>query len=85
MRRLRRARRELSIRGRIIEFCEMWSKFKKLKKCKFCEFGEFRQKLKNLEFRQKSVFWESLGAIWIDSMSFHVVPPLSTFFIFFNS
>ena len=46
------------------------------------EFGEFRQKLKNLEFRQNSIFWESMGAIWIDSMSFEVVPALSTFFIF---
>ena len=49
------------------------------------EFDEFRKKLKNLEFRQNSIFWESMGAIWIGSMSFEVVPPLSTFFIFFNS
>ena len=48
------------------------------------EFGEFRQKLKNLEFRQNSIFWESMGAIWIDSMSFEVVPPLSFFFLFFS-
>ena len=48
------------------------------------EFGEFRQKLKNLEFRQNSIFWDSLGAIWIDSMSFGVVPPLSIFLISFE-
>ena len=47
------------------------------------EFGEFCQKLKNLEFRQNSIFWESLGVIWIDSMSLGVVPPLS-FFSFFS-
>ena len=47
------------------------------------EFGEFRKKLKNLEFRQNSIFWESLGVIWIDSISFGVVPPLS-FFLFFE-
>ena len=34
------------------------------------EFDEFRQKLKNLEFRQNSSW--SLGAIWIDSVSFEV-------------
>ena len=49
------------------------------------EFGEFRQKWKKLEFHQNSIFWESMGAIWIGSMSLGVVPPLSTFFIFFNS
>ena len=48
------------------------------------EIYEFRQKLKNLEFRQHLIFWESLGAIWIDSVSFEVVPPLSFFFIFFQ-
>ena len=48
------------------------------------EFDEFRQKLKNLEFRQASIFWESLGAIWIDSMSFGMVPPLSFFLNFFQ-
>ena len=48
------------------------------------EFGEFRQKLKNLEFRQNLIFWESLGVIWIDSMSLGVVPPLSFFLIFFE-
>ena len=48
------------------------------------EFGEFRQKLKKLEFRQNLIFWESMGAIWIGSISFGVVPPLSTFFIFFQ-
>ena len=47
------------------------------------EFGEFCQKLKNLEFRQNSIFWESLGVIWIDSMSLGVVPPLSFFFLIF--
>ena len=49
------------------------------------EFGEFRQKLKNFEFRQNSIFRESMGAIWIDSVSFEVVPAFSIFFIFFNS
>ena len=39
------------------------------------EFGEFRKKLKNLEFRQNSIFWESMGVIWIDSMSLGVPPP----------
>ena len=48
------------------------------------EFYEFRQKLKNLEFRQNSIFWESLGAIWIDSVSFEVVPPLSIFSFLFQ-
>ena len=47
------------------------------------EIGEFHSKLKNLEFRSNSIFWESLGAIWIDSMSLGVVPPLSFFFVFF--
>ena len=103
------ARRELSIRGRIIEFDEISSKIKKwfskgsTKKTVFrfahpasannrhghlqsialidIEFGEFRQKLKNLEFRKKSIFCESLGAIWIDPMSFGVVPVLSFFFM----
>ena len=48
------------------------------------EIGEFRQKLENLEVRQNFIFWEFLGAIWIDSVSFEVVPPLSFFFIFFR-
>ena len=43
------------------------------------EFGEFRRKLKNLEFHQNSIFRESMGAIWIGSMSFGMVPPLSIF------
>ena len=49
------------------------------------EFGEFRQKLKNLEFRPNSIFWESVGAIWIGSMSLGVVPPLSFFPFFISS
>ena len=48
------------------------------------EFGEFRQKLKNLKFQQNSIFRESMGAIWIDSMSFGMVSPLSMFFHFFS-
>ena len=48
------------------------------------EFDEFRQKLKNLEFRPNSIFWESLGVIWIDPMSFGVIPPLSVFLNFFS-
>ena len=48
------------------------------------EFDEFRLKLKNLEFRLNSIFWESLGAIYIDSVSVEVVPGLSGFFHFFQ-
>ena len=48
------------------------------------DFDQFRQKLKNLEFRQNSIFRESMGAIWIDSMSFGMVPPLSFFLFFFE-
>ena len=47
------------------------------------EIGEFRKKMKNFEFRQNSVFWESLGAIWIDSVSFEAFRSVSFFFIFF--
>ena len=47
------------------------------------EIGEFRKKSQSLEFQQNSICWESWGAIWIDSVSFEVVPPLS-FFSFFS-
>ena len=47
------------------------------------EFFEFRQKLKNYEFRGNSSFWQSQGAIWIDSVLFEVVPPI-LFFSFFS-
>ena len=46
------------------------------------EFGEFRKKMKNLEFQQISLFWESPGAIWMGSASFEVVPSLSVFSFF---
>ena len=62
MRRLLAARRELSIRGRIIEFCEI---------------GEFLQKLKDWEKCINSSFWRSLGAIWIDSVSFEAFRSVS--------
>ena len=84
MRRLLAARRELSIRGRIIEFFEMWSKFKKLKNFEFCEFGEFHQKLKNSEKCINSKVWRSLGAIGIDSVSFEAFRSVSSFFICFQ-
>ena len=48
------------------------------------EFYEFRQKLKKFEIRTNSSFWYSLRAIWIDSMSFGLVSPLSMFFHFFS-
>ena len=34
------------------------------------------------EFQQNSIFWESLGAIWIDSVSFEAFRSVSNFFIF---
>ena len=46
------------------------------------EFCEFRQKLKNYEFRRNSSLWQSLGTIWIDSVLFEMVPPISFFEIF---
>ena len=45
------------------------------------EIYEFRQKLKNLEFLQNSIFWQSPGTIWIDFVSVEVVP--SAFFLYF--
>ena len=39
------------------------------------EIGELRQKIKKIGFCQNSIFWECMGAIWIDSVSFEVVPP----------
>ena len=38
------------------------------------EFGEFRYKLKNWEKCINPSFWRSLGAIWIDSVSFQLAP-----------
>ena len=39
------------------------------------KFVELRQKPKNMDVRQHVGFWQSKGAIWIDSVSIQVVRP----------
>ena len=49
------------------------------------EFDEFSQKIvKILEKWINSSFWTSLGAIWIDPVSFEAFRSISVFFIFFE-
>ena len=43
-----------------------------------------RQKLNNLEFRQMFIFWESLGVIWIDSISLGVIRHFRFHWYFFK-
>ena len=68
MRRLLAARRELSIRGRIIEICDFF----------------FAKYAKNLKKCINSNVWRSLGAIGLDFVLFEAFRSVSSFFIFFQ-